>query len=326
MWASIVLSVGYHASAPTKMAAEPAEGHRDWQGPHVDYINGKDLVVCACANCGATAMYRWLYEALMDQNCSDTDVDNRFCTRQDLTFNGKSTASFLDEQFNSSFSIALIRDPETRLIAAWKDKLACGLREDAADARQKTRKSYGEDLFKLEGKDREFTTDEKSGEDNCVTLDDFSEILYNIHKANKDDELDQAFRGQDQLCFAKHPADEWSAVTTIDDDDAIEKMSAKVDSKKTFDFAKRDWLGVNPKEHEDKVKMPKLSDKAKERMGTITEKEHKALDMYLKEKKKVSRFMREEAFAYGGEPYLKEKKKVSRFMREEAFAYGGEPI
>ena len=105
---------------------------------YINYLPDYHLAVCACPKCGTTSLYKWIYTVR-----SGKDWDS-FChgckpagyvqdvrqPRWDETMTWAkdgAPSNFFESPPEGALSVAFVREPVSRLISAWKDKLACGL-------------------------------------------------------------------------------------------------------------------------------------------------------------------------------------------------------
>jgi len=163
------------------------------------------FTVCSCAKCGTTELYNWLYEVLQHRAWRSPLNRPIFSIPQNTedphwlgTMIDPPNGTFHDP---TAYKLAFVREPVSRLVSAWKDKLSCGiLTESRSYDFQSRRIHFGTALFRLEGKNRSFERlqdmcwqgatpgDEVNGSwvscmnDYCVSLESFAEALINIHK------------------------------------------------------------------------------------------------------------------------------------------------
>jgi len=101
----------------------------------VTYFPEHKVLICVCAKCGSTSVYKWMYEALLGKPWNFTGppwvqaVDSKRWEGVGVRglASDKEGALFRDP---SVYRLAVVRDPRERYISAWKDKvfkIACRL-------------------------------------------------------------------------------------------------------------------------------------------------------------------------------------------------------
>jgi len=260
-----------------------------------EYLPGSKLLLCSCAKCGSTSLYEWLYEAVIgtpwvpDPRIPSSDVQNLFSSRWEGKWSHDAPTTR-----SSYYAAAFVREPVSRLLSAYKDKLACGLLiprdPDSSStfsglrltASAEVRRRYAEGLFRLEDRGRKLTTEpsmcwtgnawEACQEDGCVSLDAFAETLANIHADNNARSLDAHFRPQNLVCFGDgNGLATWDSVTAIDDAPAIARLSAWLNTSLPF-----------PSAHSTKGVELQVSAAAHRNLKKATHKEREMLAPYLR--------------------------------------------
>ena len=186
-------------------------------------------IICACAKCGSTSLFNFMYKAIFEEKWPYHDapwiqeVDSR---RWSGVFN-KSDMSDQDlinfissgqQQQQHVFSMAIIRDPKQRMISAWKSKAAC----------PKDGSNWGKDpdsprlvtqLLQLSGIKPTHSNTYFAGKKPvayCLTLEEFLDALQIIHKdIQAISNIDRHFRPQSMECFRHTDPNQWSYVSTV---------------------------------------------------------------------------------------------------------------
>jgi hypothetical protein len=174
------------------------------------------------------------------------DKDGGYATQKD---GGNATQGYV---------IAFVREPVSRLISAWKDKMACGLylpsylkgegdggyTESASLYKRKENIGF---LWKLLGKDHlnpgytvhssqcpenlprsPHTNTSWTGEctfEHCLSLEQFVDDLSQVHALGLQDGLNSHIKPQSRVCFKDGATpDKWDKVATGYDQDAIREL------------------------------------------------------------------------------------------------------
>jgi len=224
----------------------------------VHWLPKEKVAICACDKCGTTAIYASLYQALVKpkdlhqwsgfQSVHDPHWQGKFASSKpkDFFVSGK---YFNESGSHDGYAIAFVREPVSRLISAWKDKLSCGLYltdqsngvyVPAAD--EYTRKQHGGELLRLEGRGHTAhrVTDNKCPSpkmgknqtftgtcayEHCISLYDYVIALRNIHRDGNQRLLNGHFMPQDLFCFGGGATpDKWDKVTTGYDAVALKEL------------------------------------------------------------------------------------------------------
>lgn len=199
---------------PERRVAETPSGD-----VRLGYMPGNNVVICACAKCGSTSLYNFVYEKEFGKRWPYTGrplVHQFRSFRWEHHFIGIKQEDKQEEKMQAAYSFALIRDPKQRLISAWKSKVACDQANTGVDVQD--RAFIVPDLRRLQGKNPEGVS--------CLSLEEFIAALHTIHKAGKASHLNPHFLPQDSGCFAKFPPSRWSRIATITNDAAFQELGA----------------------------------------------------------------------------------------------------
>lgn len=193
------------------------EGNR----PHLRYMPEHNLIVCACAKCGSSSMYEFIFKhefgktwPFTGQPFVQTVISPRWEGRFNTISRNRET-----QVFKKAWSFALIRDPIERLVSAWMSKVACD--EDRTGVDKRDRRRMLPELWRLAGKD---------ALGSCMSLDEFAETLQIIHNNGLAHKLNAHFRPQDSVCFSKFHSSKWSKVATIRDKPAFAQLARHLGS------------------------------------------------------------------------------------------------
>ena len=147
--------------------------------PYLDWIPKHKVGVCACPKCGTTAIYQGIYRGLLKkepfekhnwgfiQQIYKKEWQNTFAKEAPKNFfvSKPSDSNPSGKGEHDGYSIAFVREPVSRLISAWKDKMSCGLfiptgngeaYFEAADER--SRREHIAWLLEVEGRGRKAST------------------------------------------------------------------------------------------------------------------------------------------------------------------------
>jgi len=168
------------------------------------FIPSKNVAICACAKCGSSSMYQFVYKAIFGHAYSNSSV----WVHQISSSSWEGTFKLIDKlameqaMANGAFAFALIRDPKDRLISAWKSKVACN---NAWGTDRKDRRRIVPELMALAGLPKQ----------ECATFDEFMHALAQVHRAGRANQLNRHFLPQQYGCFLKLPRAKWSQVIEI---------------------------------------------------------------------------------------------------------------
>lgn len=259
-------------------AAAAGLNYSERRGPfeyRMRYMPGHELVVCACAKCGSSSMYEFIYEqefgrhwpyhgAPFAQTTDSPRWENRF---------EKVDVQDQPAVFSQAFSFALVRDPVERLISAWKSKVACDNNHTGVDKPDRSRMVPA--LLQLIG--------EEHPQEDCLSLGDFARALYMAHRMGKAAELNVHFLPQDKACFAKFPASNWSKVIAISEPGSFEELAARLHNGKLL--RKKRNLMAPPKLHSstssNKMSLSMISSDTSSMLAAVTANEYLMLGKFL---------------------------------------------
>lgn len=181
-------------------------------------------VVCMCGKCGSTSFFNMLYQQIFDQpfkgpkNVYVQETDSEpwkgvFQKRLNVS-NAKEILSH-----PKTFSFAIIREPISRLISAWKSKLACD------DKRWKTeigaRWFLMQGLLELSGmpipKRFQGLNLKESKDQYCLEFPEYVEALRLVYSRGKQDELNGHFNPQHLHCFRTTKPTDWTHIVVASD-------------------------------------------------------------------------------------------------------------
>jgi hypothetical protein len=247
----------------------------------MDWIPTKKVGVCACAKCGTTAIYNAIYEGIFKQEAfkpgggennwgfiqkiHDPHWHSLWSARggpPDFFVSGE---NFTEPGTHDGWAIAFVREPVSRLISAWKDKMACGLyipagQEGKGDggyfeaANVQKRKENIAYLWKLLGKDDRnpgytvhsshcpqnhvsspHTNTTWNGQctyQHCLSLPQFVEDLHIVHQKGMQNELNAHIKPQSRVCFKDGATPEtWDRVATGYEQAAISELGRHLGAK-----------------------------------------------------------------------------------------------
>lgn len=198
----------------------------------MDWMPQRNVVICGCAKCATTSLYRWAYQQHFGKSWVYGDtwpyVQDLYEERWAGAFEhiNSSESKRQADIFSNAYSFALIRDPKERLISAWKSKVACDAEKYGTDTHDRFYLTYSKtyppwprgfvpQLQKLWGAEENRS---------CLELDEFVDALMEIRKLGRTDLLDRHFLPQNRVCFQRFPAEQWSDVATITDQAAFDRL------------------------------------------------------------------------------------------------------
>lgn len=208
---------GSNFSLP-KFKNKPVKGTKAWLVSLVDGPIDKSFTVCVPAKAGSTSFYKTLYKIIHGK---------------EWNFKGSSWVGALDNstkwtkikatrqikwtnftQHHPPRSIALIRDPQNRILSSWKDKIQCGHRTH--NPKENRDRVFGLlNLADLPSHLAQEYTDRKNNTGPCLDLSSFLYALFQVHSQGKDGRLDVHFRPQHLSCFLHAQPSRWDIISTI---------------------------------------------------------------------------------------------------------------
>ena len=112
-----------------------------------------------------------------------------------------------------TFSLALIREPISRLVSAWKNKIACD--EKAWGTKKQAQAPTTKGLLQLSGMPLPKHIEENSKY--CLEFPEFVEALRLVYSKGKQDYLDKHFLPQHLHCFRTVDPSDWTHIVSAGD-------------------------------------------------------------------------------------------------------------
>jgi len=225
-----------------------------------NYMPEEDLLVCACAKCGSTALFQFLYFQSFGHSWNYTGtpfIQDVVSPRWGLKFVRLDQARAMDVMAKGvTLSFALIRDPKSRITSAWKSKVACDYQHLGTDVDDRSRMVPA--LLRLA---------ELPAAD-CLDFEGFLNALAVVHKKGLASELDIHFRPQNLECFRDFPPRQWSKVATISDASAAHLIARRFGNEKVTEF---------PRSHGSHHKNVNVTARAMELLDIVTKEEYDVL-------------------------------------------------
>eukprot|EP00039_Didymoeca_costata_P007592 m.101403 g.101403 ORF g.101403 m.101403 type:complete len:1088 (+) comp13744_c0_seq1:36-3299(+) len=176
---------------------------------HKLYLPQLNAVICICSGCRGATLLQWLYALTHEGKSWIRRYGNSPPWIPDLlsTRWGKTFVAITDEQMqkvfndNSSIRLVVTRDPLQRLVSTWKYKAAC----DGVNAGSNTndeRHKFVTNAAKLVGWG--------GCPPGCLTIDEYAELLFDVHRLNRSHVMDSHVLPQKSSCFANHGIEEWN--------------------------------------------------------------------------------------------------------------------
>lgn len=168
-------------------------------------IPAHDLVVCACAKCGTTSMYNFIYQAVSGHEWRFWGrpwIQNIYSTRWNHTFESMDARDFQ----TAKTRIAIVRDPIQRTLSSWKSKLACS--DGRFDVNTTDRARLVPEMYALAG---------VSPMKQCLNLKDYVDLLKIIHENGRASQLQDHFLPQHLGCFRSRTVKHWTLAARISD-------------------------------------------------------------------------------------------------------------
>eukprot|EP00448_Togula_jolla_P015724 CAMPEP_0170587858 /NCGR_PEP_ID=MMETSP0224-20130122/10512_1 /TAXON_ID=285029 /ORGANISM="Togula jolla, Strain CCCM 725" /LENGTH=273 /DNA_ID=CAMNT_0010911519 /DNA_START=146 /DNA_END=967 /DNA_ORIENTATION=- len=194
----------------------------------MDYMPEYNFIPCTCAKCGTTAMLNFVYSRVFGHDwpfnvsVSHMDIHNIFADRWErhgvpqfeLVWEKQKQA----ELMKTAFSLAIIRNPITRLISSFKSKIQC---QTGAHAGDPGRAAFVKQLLELRGQKSNKT---------CLDLDTFAAALHDIHAQGKARFLNDHFLPQNLACFYSYPPEQWSKVIEMNRPETFQILASTLNS------------------------------------------------------------------------------------------------
>jgi len=239
----------------------------DWEEDNLKLLPQKNIIFCACAKCGSTSLYRFIYQQLFGSAWPHKKEpyiqEPSYRWESKLQgINSNKALTLMNTSREPPFSLAFMRDPRERLISAWKSKVACDA--DCWGTDKLDRQEMVPALLHLAGMVRQ----------ECLSFASFIAALRTIHEQDKAWELNRHFIPQNLDCFRDIPIDRWSLATDISDPDAAKELSARLGTAKVSSFPVHHKTPQKQKCVEE-VEQPDIADA----LSALTEAEYRALHM-----------------------------------------------
>lgn len=200
-------------------------------------------IVCACAKCGTTSTYQYLYKRIFGHPWEYNDapwIQTLSSERwrgiwDERSIGDRELVRYIHDD-PKAFSFALIRDPIERLISAWKSKFACKATAWGTDLGD--RKTMTRHLLKLASLPLP-----NRNETICLSFSDYLKALALVHISGKVLELNVHMLPQHLGCFRHTDPSRWSYITVASDphlkDTLDEAMGIVSDSGSWFEHSHR---------------------------------------------------------------------------------------
>jgi len=169
-----------------------------------------DTAVCACAKCGSTALYLFIYSKIFGHSWNFTGspwvqgVSSIRWENQFVQINAEKLRK-VKKKF------AVMRDPKERLISSWKSKVACGS-EWGLDP---DKNYFVTELRSLAG--LSYAT--------CLNFLEFLKTLQVVHQSGQANKLNSHFLPQHFSCFRDVKPNEWSKAAFLSDQVFVSGLS-----------------------------------------------------------------------------------------------------
>lgn len=190
----------------------------DDEAPY-NYMPKQKVLVCACAKCGSTSLFDFLFSQAFDRWWNYTgqpfiqDVMSPRWENQFTQITPAQAKRIIARP--GTFSFALSRDPRSRIISGWKSKAACDGANWGTDVGD--RAQFVPKLLALAGLP---TAD-------CLEFEAFVEALAEVHRKGLAKELNSHFRPQQYDCFRELEPTLWSRVAPISDVTAPRELAVQ---------------------------------------------------------------------------------------------------
>ena len=176
-------------------------------------------VICGCYKCGTTSFYSFPFQQIFDRPPPHRPGDLHFTERNKQwhgAFYNKHIPVKEAKQALSSpdtFSLAIVREPISRLVSAWKNKLACDRKTWGTSAAGQT--YLVKKLLKVSGMPLPKHIHKRPKY--CLEFPEFVEALRLVHSKGKQDYLDQHFLPQHLYCFRETDPSDWMHIVSTGD-------------------------------------------------------------------------------------------------------------
>eukprot|EP00038_Savillea_parva_P014463 m.215995 g.215995 ORF g.215995 m.215995 type:complete len:296 (-) comp28126_c0_seq1:112-999(-) len=220
-WPVVVVLAVVLTAVSAQMAGIPA------------YLPSRQAVVCACPKCGSTAFMNWLYEGTHNgtrwphkgppwiQDLGSSRWDGLFTPLSKLPTNDRD-AVLKDPNV---VKVAIVRDPVERLLSAWRSKVKCEASgKHGADVHDRDKLTLSmlrllsnDGVFKshIEGQQHRRVNFSRATKRECLYLNEYVDVLAEIHHLGRAAQLNEHFRPQQFLCFKWIPVQKWTSVVSL---------------------------------------------------------------------------------------------------------------
>ena len=253
---------------------------------HSFYSSKLNIEVCACAKCGSTAFYRWLYQVIFhkdyDSQIPVRDLDNNQLWGN--LFKRRVPGKYLVQNFSSStnspwFKLAIIRDPVERLLSAYRSKVSCPDKEYRRDEFIEGT-SYVQGILRLANMPMKYNTNisnftsHNSETHYCFSLHSYIYALGMVHALGKTHSLNKHFKPQDEWCFFHETPQHWNTITQINE---TEKFSVFLQHLKNVKY--EGYHYINPEHLSPPIQHDSIRNNTGnfERVKAIWQNEYKSL-------------------------------------------------
>jgi hypothetical protein len=190
----------------------------------VNYFPEHSVLVFACAKCGSSSMYNFLYTELIGPVYEPNLT--HYLSVPSPDWKGQMIGISLEEAatrnaYPEVFSFALIRDPIERLISSWKSKAACDSHCFTTD--KEDRSVMVPQLLALAG---------NTAQAKCLSFSDFLDVILSVHIQGKAQQLNRHFLPIHlSEAFEAIPVDKWDYVSQISSNISAEVLAEHLGDK-----------------------------------------------------------------------------------------------
>ena len=174
--------------------------------------------VCICKKCGSSSTFMTIYEMAFGYKWNYTGRPNVQEAHDPVRWKGVGSRQKIRAgSVRAAPSLAIIRDPRERILSAWKSKVTCHSAEYHTDLHD--RRTHVPALLKQAGLPKQFaaTTDPDRPDELCLSLTEFLQVLYIIHRQGQQMNLNGHYMPQHLGCFRHVAPSKWDVVTTVKD-------------------------------------------------------------------------------------------------------------
>jgi hypothetical protein len=251
-----------------------------WLVSLLNNTDNKPATICVPPKAGTTTFYKTLYNLTHGEEWAfqgPTWVQNMGNTDRWTKVNAVKQTKWTDFHHNNAAkSIALIRDPKSRILSSWKSKAMCHKDADKNDQRK-----YIPQLLKLAGLPNDLAREYIASDNKiapCLGLSEFLQTILQVHSQGKDGLLNEHFRPQHLYCFLHAPPSHWDIITMIDAPDLTCQL------KTVLGMQRDECLTVVLRRHHgtgDILQYANLTARDNVMLDAITRKEYDLLSPYL---------------------------------------------